>query len=276
MAWTYRLLDETDCEPDSWAVTVRAVDAPQPGEAVRIVDGQTQYLFSGLMPASSYRVTVTAYLNGGSTQSAPVLFRTQPRGPDAPLTVSTVSDGMGDWVVSWKTCTVSVRSTCVVPAARWTVTGTACGSSFLPQPPTVLVPGSATSITISADQLGLLGQSASFSVFGATSTGLAGDPTSDRACTPAWRPPNGTAITLGASATVDQTASLTIIARLQVSVTGSSVEAFGSTQTEFVYSIGHVTIGPTSQTSVSSPGSRRARCTTLPSSSSPRGIRDPR
>ena len=84
VAWSYELLDQTDCEPDSWGVTVNAVDGPQPDQAVRLVDGQTQYLFGGLRPASSYRVTVTAYLNGGSTPSAPVFFRTGARGPMRP------------------------------------------------------------------------------------------------------------------------------------------------------------------------------------------------
>jgi hypothetical protein len=259
VTWSYELLDQTDCEPDSWSVAVTAIKGPQPPEAVQLVDGQSQYLFTGLRPATPYRVAVTAYLNTESTSSAAVGFVTSARGPDAPLSVTTAADGQGDWIVSWKPCGPDDRSTCVVPADTWTVRGAACGTSFISQPPAVVVPGGATSVTVSASQLGLLGDSASFSVSGSTAAGLAGDPTSDHACTTAWQPPDASAIALSASGTPDGSGGSTITAHLEVSVSGPSTEALGSTDTEYVYSIGGTTVGPTSQMSVTVPGLEAGR-----------------
>lgn len=243
ISWTYQLLDQTDCEPDSWSVKVTALSTThQPDDPVQAVNGQNQLLFTGLRPATTYEATVTAYINGQSTSSSPATFTTAARGPDAPTSVTTTSDGKGDWVVSWAPCTAS---DCYVPADVWNVTGSACGNSYVGQPPAVQVPGSQTSVTIDADSFGLLGDSLSFSVQGSLASGLTGNPASDGSCTQAWRPPDPSAISLDRSSVQQgQTVSVT----LQVATSTPAVEAFGSRSTEFVYSVGGSTIGPTSST----------------------------
>jgi hypothetical protein len=252
IAWSYQLLDQTDCEPDSWSVQVKALTGShQPPQPLQVVNGQDQYTFTGLRPATTYQVIVTAYINAQSTPSSPVTFTTAERGPDAPLSVSTRVNAAGDWVVTWKACTPAVRPTCIVPAATWTVTGSACGGTFVGQPPSLQVAGGQTSATIDADSLGLLGDSLSFSVQGALVTGLAGNPTSDNQCTEAWRAPRASAITLSGAATP---VGLNVTASLQVNTVGSPVEAFGSQNTNFVYALGGFTVGPTTHTTVTVPG----------------------
>ena len=249
ISWSYQLLDQTDCEPDSWSVKVVALSSPhQPDTPVQTVNGQTQLMFDGLRPATAYAATVTAYINNQSTPSTPVTFTTAARGPDAPTSVTTTSDGNGDWVVSWTPCTAA---TCYVPADTWNVTGQSCGTGYVGQPPVVQVPGSQTSVTIDADSLGLLGDSLSFTVQGSLASGLTGDPTSDHSCTQAWRPPDPSAITLNRSAAQK---GQTVTVTLQVDPTLPPVEAFGSLSTELVYSVGGVTVGPTPNLSTTIPG----------------------
>lgn len=241
ISWTYQLLDQTDCEPDSWSVKVTALSSDhQPADPVQLVNGQNQLTFTGLRPATTYEATVTAYINSQSTTSPPVTFTTAARGPDAPTSVTTTSDGHGSWVVSWTPCTAA---DCYVPADVWNVTGAACGDSYVGQPPAVQVPGARDSVTISADSFGLLGDSLSFSVQGSLASGLTGDPTQDHSCTEAWRPPDPADITLSRSSLQQgQTVSVT----LQVSSSVPATEAFGSRSTEFVYSVAGETVGPTS------------------------------
>jgi hypothetical protein len=250
VAWSYQLLEQQDCEPDSWGVTVTALGgAPQPSPSVQAVNGQEQLQFSGLRPATTYKVVVTAYINQQSTPSLPAVFTTNARGPDAPTSVHATSDGKGDWIVSWTPCT---SRGCYVPADAWNIVGTACGSSFVGEPPSVQVLAPQTSATINARTLGLLGDSLSFSVQGVLNSGLTGPSTPDHACTQAWSPPNPAAITLAASG---KAVGQTITATMQVSTgTTSAVQAFGSQQTEFVYKVGGVTVGPTTAQSVTVPG----------------------
>lgn len=248
VTWSYALLNQSDCEPDSWSVKVTALSSShQPRNPVQTVNGQEQYLFAGLRPATDYQVVVTAYINLQSTASAPVPFRTAPRGPDAPLVVKTTTDASGNWVVSWTPCLEITHPNCVVPADRWTVTGAACGSSFVGQPPSVTVSGALDTVTIPATPAGLLGDSLSFSVQGQLISGLTGDPTSDHSCTESWRPPNPSAVKLKGSGVA---AGQTITATLQVAWTGSASSAFGSQATQFLYRIGGRTVGPTTATTV--------------------------
>ena len=249
VAWSYELLDQTDCEPDSWSVRVTALSGShQPQAPLQLVNGQSQLMFTGLRPATTYEAVVTAYINAQSTPSPPATFTTAARGPDAPTSVSTVSDGKGNWVVSWAPC---AAADCYVPADTWNVIGSACGASFVGQPPIVQVPGNQTSVVISADPLGLLGDSMSFSVEGSLSSGLLGSPTPDRACTQAWRPPDRNFIGLDGSG---EPSGQTISATLAVTTSEPPVEAFGSGSTQFVYQVGGNTVGPTSATSVTVSG----------------------
>ena len=249
IAWTYQLLDQTDCEPDSWSVKVTALSTThQPDNPIQTVNGQTQLMFAGLRPATTYEATVTAYINNQATTSPPVTFTTAARGPDAPTSVTTTSDGKGDWVVSWAPCTAA---NCYVTADTWKVTGQACGTSYVGQPPAVEVPGTQSSVTINADTLGLLGDSLTFTVQGSLASGLAGDPTADHSCSEAWRAPDPSTIALNRSAAQK---GQTVTVTLQVAPSVPPVEAFGSLSTEFVYSVGGVTVGPTPDTSATIPG----------------------
>jgi hypothetical protein len=252
ISWSYQLLDQSDCEPDSWAVRVKSLSSShQPAEPVQVVNGQQQLLFTGLRPATTYQATVTAYINQDSyTASNPVNFTTSARGPDAPTSVQTTSDGHGDWVVSWTPCSAA---NCYVPADSWSIVGTACGAGFVGQPPTISgIPGGQTTVTIDAADQGLLGDSLSFSVQGSIASGLTGNPASDHECTQAWSAPDPAAITLAASGAPS---GQSITATLQVTPSGSPTTAFGSLTTEFVYSIdGHTVAGPTTATRVTIPG----------------------
>ncbi len=248
VGWAYPLLDEQDCEPDGWAVTITAVGAPDPPQPTQYERGQLQYQFSGLRPSTHYQVVVTAFIRSQSTPSAPASFTTAAAGPDAPTSVTTAADGNGDWVVSWKPCTAA---DCYVPAATWVVTGAACGSGFVGQPPSVAVGGGQTSVVIPAAPANLLGMSLSFSVQGISATGLPGDPTSDRSCTQAWRPPDPSHIALAASAAPSGS---TVTATLQVSTDETPDLAFGTGSPTFTYQVGGRTVGPTSAERVTVPG----------------------
>jgi hypothetical protein len=243
VAWSYPLLDDQDCEPDSWAVRVQAVNGPQPAQPVQMLGGQLQYQFSGLRPMANYQVTVTAFIKQQSTPSAPAPFATPATGPDAPSAVHTVSDGNGHWIVSWSPCR---RADCFVAADTWTVTGASCGG-FVGQPPVAQVPGDQTSVTIDAAAVQLLGASMTFHVQGSTDSGLTGDPFGDHACTEAWRPPDPAHIKLQASAVA---AGQTVTAQLSVSADEEAASAFGSNATDFTYHVGAQTVGPTGAMSV--------------------------
>lgn len=255
VAWSYQLLDQTDCEPDSWSVSVMAISGShQPANPRRSVYGQEQLLFTGLRPATQYEVTVTAYINKQFTVSPPATFATSPRGPDAPVSVTTTADGQGDWVVSWVPCTEAVNANCVVPADEWTVTGAACAGTFAGTPPTVQVTGTLGTATINAAKLGLLGDDLTFSVQGSLASGLTGDPTADRSCTEAWQAPNPSNITVTGEGVAQPDG--TVSATIQVATIGDPSEAFGShfSETEFVYHAGGSSFGPTSQTRATIPG----------------------
>jgi hypothetical protein len=205
---------------------------------------------TGLRPATTYQVVVTAYINRQSTASTPVTFTTAARGPDPPAAVQTRTDAKGDWVVSWAPCTAA---SCYVPADSWNVVGAACGSGFVGQPPAVEVPAGQTSVTIDAATLGLLGDSLTFAVQGVLASGLTGNPTSDHTCTQAWRPADPADLAL-TGAGVPNPVTRTITATLQVSIRGAATIALGSQSTEFVYSVGEFTVGPTTNQTVTVPG----------------------
>ncbi len=254
VSWSYQLLQETDCEPQTWSVQVKALGgSPQPDPSQQRVTGEQRYLFSGLRPATSYLVSVTAYINTLSTQSNSVEFTTPARGPDAPVQVSTTSDSSGDWIVSWVPCTEADNPICVVPASDWTVIASACGGTVVSSPPSVDVPGTVDSVTIPGRQLGLLGDAFSFSVQGSLASGLAGMSTSDASCTRSWATPVASDITLGSAGSI---VGSTLTAQLQVNVTGDPTAALGTSsgQAEFVYEVGGDTVGPTIATVASVPG----------------------
>ncbi|HUC14636.1 MAG TPA: hypothetical protein VMS00_09315, partial [Acidimicrobiales bacterium] len=252
VAWTYHLLTEQDCLPSTWSVTVAAIGGgPQPAHPVQVVNGQQQLLFPGLIPGTSYEAVVTAYIGHRSTSSAPVRFVTSAVGPGAPASVTAVANGIGGWLVSWTACR---GPSCEVPASSWTVTGSSCGTAFVGIPPRVEVPGSRNSVTVNpADDLGLLGDSLSFSVQGVSSTGLVGGPTSAQACTQAWQPPDASDLQLfAAGAPTGQT--ITAALKVVMVPNSSNEVAFGGDQVTFTYAVGGHNVGPTSSLGVAVPG----------------------
>jgi hypothetical protein len=246
VTWSYHVLDPQDCEPDTWTVQVTATGgARQPSRPTQLVDGQEQLQFLGLRPTTTYRVVVTAHINNRSTASAPVTFRTSSQGPDAPTSVRTSVDSSGDWVVSWSACR---PRQCIVAADQWIVTGAACGPQFVGTPPTVEIAAGETTVTIPPGAL--LGTSLRFSVEGALSSGLRGNPTLDPACVQSFRPPNPATIVLhGATAagigqSVDATLSVT------PAPGPGTAGVYGSRQPDFVYHLAGRSFGPTTATSV--------------------------
>lgn len=253
VTWAYQLLDQTDCEPSSWAVEVTALTGGhQPAHPIQFVSGQNQFIFGGLRPTTTYQVTVTAYINSQSTSSNPATFVTSARGPDAPLSVTTTADGLGDWVVSWTPCTEAANPNCVVPAATWSVIGSACAGNFVGTPPTVQVSGDKTTATINADQLQLFGDSLSFSVQGSLPSGLTGDPTNDHACTQVWEKPSASDIALRSTVPKPPPGATVVQATLQAVVSGNLASLIdlhpNATEVEFVYSLAGQTFGPTNAT----------------------------
>ncbi|MET0903996.1 MAG: fibronectin type III domain-containing protein, partial [Acidimicrobiales bacterium] len=136
ISWSYPLLDNADCHPSSFSVSVRALEGRQPAQPFLEVVGQTSMVVSGLRPATGYEFIVTAYLNDRSTPSLPRTGTTLPTGPVAPSGVQVTADGRGGWGVTWSSC---VSDGCDVPVAEWVVTGARCGGSFVGAPPVVRV-----------------------------------------------------------------------------------------------------------------------------------------
>jgi len=252
VAWTYHLLTEQDCLPSTWSLTVTALGGgPRPAHPVQVVNGQQQLLFPGLTPGTTYQAVVTAYIGKRSTSSTPVRFTTTAVGPGAPASVTAVANGAGGWLVSWTACS---GPGCEVPASSWTVTGSSCGTGFVGVPPRVEVPGSRNSVTINpGDDLGLLGDALSFSVQGVSTLGLVGGPTSSRACTQSWQPPDASDLQLFAAGTpVGQT--ITAALKVVVIPKTSNEVAFGGDQVTFSYAVGGRNVGPTSSLGVDVPG----------------------
>ena len=261
LSWSYTLLDNQDCEPTSYLVTVAAVaGGPNPPTTQFPVNGQTQFTVDGLRANTTYSFIVTALINSQSTPSLPQQATTNPEGPDAPLSVTTVANGNNGWTVTWNVCQGDACDS-NLPAATWAVTGSSCGSGsqFIGTPPVVTVPGTGgatQSATVSFDQFpSLVGNQLSFSVQGTSATGLAGDPTEDGSCTEGWRPADPSQFTVSGSATADSggntvTAVLTVAPNSGV----TPVQAYGSNNVRFAFSLVDQTTGQTSPPqTVSSP-----------------------
>ena len=193
-------------------------------------------------PGTAYEAVVTAYISRESTPSAPVSFTTTAVGPGPPASVSSVANGEGGWVVSWTAC---AGPKCEVPAASWTVIGSSCGTGFIGQAPKLEVRGSQTSVTVNAaDDLGLLGDSLSFSVQGVSGAGLVGAPTSSDQCATAWQPPDAAALKLLAAGT-PQGQTITADLKLVLASGTAPVLAYGGNQVTYTYSVDGRSFGPT-------------------------------
>lgn len=207
-SWLYPRLNNQDCIPRTYVVTATLLsgDAPPAPGSVTVQDQQSVTL-TGLYPASTYAITVTAYLGRFSTPSAPVRIETSPQGPDAPTNVRVHADANGNWVLSWDSCG-GVAQHCV-PSASWQVEPHLCDGrglvGALPpldvaadpttrrQPPAVYHGGTA-----------LLGRGLSFQVMGRGLDNLPGTFSAPTPCVYSWAPPVPSAMQLTAS-TASQT-----------------------------------------------------------------------
>jgi hypothetical protein len=203
LAWSYPLLDSQDCAPSTYVVSVvlESGDAPDPGGSAT-VQGQQSTDLTGLFPQTRYKVTVTAYLHGQGTSSAPIQVTTGKEGPAAPTGVSVTADPSGNWHVSFDSCG-TVSHGCVA-AASWRVVASFCDGRGLSAPPAAIVspadPNSAAQppVTVPGSD-DLLGRGLSFRIEGDGAAGELGTPSAPSACVYSWTPPVGSDITLSAS-----------------------------------------------------------------------------
>ncbi|MDT4911137.1 MAG: hypothetical protein QOC66_265 [Pseudonocardiales bacterium] len=264
--WNYPLLDNQDCYPSTYLVSVKLIsnDAPQPPSSVRI-QSQTGTNLSGLFPSTQYEITVTAFINGEGTPSVPVRITTGREGPAAPSGLAVSADASGNWHVSWNSCG-GISEGCV-PAQSWTVTPSYCDERGVSSPPTPM--------TVTADPTArrqppatyrgnddLLGRGLQFQVQGTGDAGQAGTPSAKSACVYSWTPPVQGALSVAASSppatsSSDDTTSTTVTVKFahgQVHDLGG----VGGTLTYQLLSEGSVTSqrGPTTDASVALPGIR--------------------
>ncbi len=204
LAWTYPLLDQQDCAPSTYVVSVKLLsnDAPKPDGSVKI-QGQQSVNLAGLYPSTRYQITVAAYLNKLSTTSSPVTFTTGPEGPAAPTGVRASADSAGNWTVSWQGCG-AVAQGCV-PASTWRVIPSFCDGVGLSGTPAALsVPADPTTRAqppaLYKGGENLLGRGLSFQIQGTGEQGQSGTLSAKSACVFSWTTPNAAATTLHASA----------------------------------------------------------------------------
>lgn len=277
LSWTYPLLDPQDCVPSTYVVSVRLASpgAPSPPGSVT-VQGQQSVNLAGLFPSTRYSITVTAYINGQGTSSAPQLITTGAAGPAAPSNVSASTDANGTWSITWDSCG-SVQDGCV-PAASWRVVPEFCdGQGLSATPSPITVTADPTSVAQPGAQLqggsALLGRGLRFQVEGIGQEGEIGDPSGFSACTYSWSPPVVSALSLQASTAATQVQlGSTTSATVTLSLGPDPVRAAGGTGAQFTYALtsgGSVvrTIGPTTSTTVTfdgiAPGQRYTATATV-------------
>jgi hypothetical protein len=203
LAWTYPLLDAQDCVPSTYTVSTQAVIGGGPAPPGTLtVQGQDGVNLVGLFPDTTYRVVVTAYLNGRGTSSLPLKVRTSIEGPAAPTGVSAQVDAAGNWLLTWGSCG-GISSACVA-STSWQVIASYCdGLGLGAAPPTRLLVGDPTQHSFDYTYAGseaLLGRGLNFQVAGVGDTGVIGTAAASTGCQYSWMPPRPSAITLDASA----------------------------------------------------------------------------
>lgn len=266
LVWSYPLLDNQDCYPSTFVISVKLLsnNAPSPPSSVT-VQAQTGTNLSGLFPSTQYEITVAAFINGMGTPSAPLRITTGAEGPAAPDGLAVNADSSGNWHISWNSCG-GVRQGCV-PAQTWTVTPSYCdGRGVSSAPP---------SITVTADPTAreqppatypgspdLLGRGLQFQVQGTGDAGQAGAPSAASACVYSWTPPVAGALSIQASsppqtAASNDTTSTTVTVKFAHGQT-TDLGGVGGTLTYQLFSGGTLVSksGPTTDPSVSLSGIR--------------------
>lgn len=230
LSWTYPVTDRTDCVPRTYVVGVQQVAGDGPAPPARVtVNGQLGVNLTGLYPSSRYAVTVTAYLNGKGTSSAPIRVTTGPAGPTAPSGVTAAVDAGGVWTVAWRGCVGAGRS--CVPAASWRVVPQVCDDRGLTGAPenveVVADPTTAVQPTARVGGAALLGRSLRFSVQGIGASGAIGAPSAATACSTSWAAPQTGALRLTASTPGDVGAGSTTTTTLSLNLGSDPARAAG-------------------------------------------------
>jgi hypothetical protein len=266
LVWSYPLLDNQDCYPSTFVISVKLLsnNAPSPPSSVT-VQAQTGTNLSGLFPSTQYEISVAAFINGVGTPSVPLRITTGPEGPAAPDGLAVSADSSGNWHISWNSCG-GVRQGCV-PAQSWTVTPSYCddrGVSSAPAAMTVTADPTArqqppATYRGSAD---LLGRGLQFQVQGTGDAGQAGTPSATSACAYSWTPPVAGALSIQASsppqtAGSNATTSTTITVKFAHGQT-TDLGGVGGTLTYQLFTGGRLVSksGPTTDPSVSLNGIR--------------------
>jgi hypothetical protein len=207
LTWIYPLLDPSDCIPSTYVVAIKVLssDAPHPPSGQVTVQGQNGVTLTQLFPATTYELSVTAYLNQQSSTSQPIRVTTGPEGPAAPTGVKATTDSSGNWTVSWNSCG-GIQQGCV-PSASWYVIPHFCDGRGLSNVPARLtVPGDPTVHSFSQVYPGgdaLLGRALCFQVQGISPSGTVGTTSGSTAPAYSWGPPDAGALTINASQPAD-------------------------------------------------------------------------
>jgi hypothetical protein len=268
LGWRYPVISPQDCIPSTYVVTLQLVDdnAPDPPPPV-LVQGQTGVTVGGLFPSTNYKVTVTAYIKGQSTDSPTVDFPTGEEGPKAPTNLQVVADSSGNWQLDWDSCG-TVAEGCV-PAQTWTITPSFCdrrGVSAPPPPITATADPTARQqpTTIYHGDDDLLGRGLRFQVQGTGDEGQAGAPSTVSPCVYSWTKPVAEDLAVRAS-TPPQTSGSndTTTTTARVTFAGGRVHDLGGVGGTLTYQLldGDTvidTVGPTQDTSVTLTGLRAA------------------
>jgi hypothetical protein len=251
LQWSYPLLDPRDCAPSTYTVAVQLLStaAPPPPAAVT-VQGQDGVNLTGLFPDTRYRITVTAYLNGRGTPSAPVEIATGPEGPAAPTNVHASTDGSGNWTITWTSCG-GVAQGCV-PAATWSVIPSFCdGAGLASAPATISIAGDPTQHSFRATFPGndaLLGRGLKFQVEGIGTRGTVGTPGPSDGCAFSWRPPVADGMTLTASQPAATTLGGSTTTTVNLDLGDNPVRAAGGVGAQITFRLsgpgGTKTVGP--------------------------------
>ncbi|SHH00852.1 Fibronectin type III domain-containing protein [Jatrophihabitans endophyticus] len=241
LAWTYPITDRTDCVPRTYVVTVRSLraGAPQPPSRVT-VDGQQSVNLAGLFPSTLYELTVTAYINGKGTSSAPIRVTTGPEGPAAPRTVTARADSSGNWSIGWRSCG-TVSAGCV-PSASWRVVPQFCdGLGLSTAPAAIDAPADPTTTVQPAAVLrggsALLGRGLRFQVEGIGTDGTVGTPSASTGCVTSWAPPRAGDLRLTASKPADAAVGATSSTTVSLSLGSDPIAAVGGVGAKVTFTL---------------------------------------
>jgi hypothetical protein len=240
LTWVYPLLENTDCAPSTYAVSVKLLTAGSPSPPSRVVvQGQNGVTLTGLFPATQYEMTVTAYINNRGTSSQPIRVSTGPEGPAAPSRVRVDTPAGGDWVISWSSCG-GIKQGCV-PSTTWNIVPRFCdGRGLSNVPSTLSITGDPTVHSFSRTYPGsdaLLGRGLCFAVQGVSPQGTSGTLSSFSAPAYSWSLPIAGALQLSASQPNDVAFGGTTSTTVDLNLGSNPVRAVGGLGATIIFTL---------------------------------------